>query len=918
MGSVFLRFPDGRGGKWRVPVFLAGLTLVFYWKVLFTNRAMFPWDAANFFYPYLSFVHEELRHWRMPLWDPYVMSGFPIIGDPEAQIFYPLNWFFLLFQPLSPLPYRLLELQLILHFFLAGLFMYYLALSFVKNKAAALFSAVLFPFSGAMIVHTEHLASIESIAWYPLILLLARKGLLERKTFLTVLAGFVFGIHILSGHWQHSVYLGAFLFLYFGYEACFGPLRAKLWPRWIYELIIIGSIGSALAMVQIIPTYELGNQSVRSDLTYHDVTDGSEPRYLLTLFLPNYFGGLNGVPKWYGYDLQFNYVFLTVPGCLLALLGLVETVRRRNFFWLAFTVLCIDLSFGRHGYLALFAYHLPLINLFRNMATFFDLVNLSFCLMAAVGAEALLSGSLPRMIRKYLPVALLFVLCSTAIFGLALNFATRIHGWYHMLSILAVVSLIVTAMLWKKLLPRIGQWALLGIMIFELFFYNMNQRFNAFPMDPRTFLSHDLALGQGGVLKFLRSDPNTDFKVAAFAGREWSGNGWNVWRIPGIFGWNPMTLRRYETYIKGFTNTSEYTLPYGSPDHNLASSMLDLLGTKYVTTIPSKVSQINFARTASNKFELIYEDQGWMQTYRNQNYLSRAWFFRKTYAVANEEELIGLMSSAWFNGRQVLLFEKGDLPKEMTKMAEELPTITLSPSQNSAASSGSLRLDKDCAKPLPVFADWGGKVGDSLGYDLPAPAQPGRYLLIIQYTAASQPAPTLEVELLNDAMKQHSGPFTLPSTFDWSCKKSKTADLGTFEITQVPSQLTLTSKVATGIHIFSLWLVRLPTVNSPDPESFSFEDFSVSANAISFLSRQEHEGFILLNEIYYPGWSARVDGKPVEILRSDSIFRTVYVPAGAHRLEFIFHPNHLYTGAAVSLLALTGCLGYLGIVWKRS
>ncbi len=120
------------------------------------------------------------------------------------------------------------------------------------------------------------------------------------------------------------------------------------------------------------------------------------------------------------------------------------------------------------------------------------------------------------------------------------------------------------------------------------------------------------------------------------------------------------------------------------------------------------------------------------------------------------------------------------------------------------------------------------------------------------------------------------------------------------------------------IHIFSLWLVGLPTVDPPDPESFSFEDFSVSANAISFLSRQDREGFILLNEIYYPGWSARVDGNPVEVLRSDSIFRTVYVPAGVHRLEFVFHPNHFYTGAAVSLLALIGCLGYFGIAWKRS
>ena len=188
------------------------------------------------------------------------------------------------------------------------------------------------------------------------------------------------------------------------------------------------------------------------------------------------------MPKWYAYDLQFNYVFLTVPGCLLALLGLAETVRRRNFFWLVFTLLCVDLSFGRYGYLAPFAYQVPFVNLFRNMATFFDLANLSLCLMAAVGAGALFQGALSRMLRKYLPYALFSLLGSTALLGLALSLAAKIHGWYHMLSILAVASLIVTAMLRKKLLPSIAQWALLGIMIFELFFYNMNQRFNGFPM----------------------------------------------------------------------------------------------------------------------------------------------------------------------------------------------------------------------------------------------------------------------------------------------------------------------------------------------------------------------------------------------------------------------------------------------------
>src|SRR3970282_2184150 len=134
---IFRRFavvprPDGSSGSslQGVPALLAAWTILFYWKVLFTNRRMFPWDAADFFFPYFSFVHEELRHLRLPLWDPYVMSGYPIVGDLEAQIFYPLNWLFVLLYPFYPLTFKAVEIQLVAHFFLAGLFMYFLAREF--------------------------------------------------------------------------------------------------------------------------------------------------------------------------------------------------------------------------------------------------------------------------------------------------------------------------------------------------------------------------------------------------------------------------------------------------------------------------------------------------------------------------------------------------------------------------------------------------------------------------------------------------------------------------------------------------------------------------------------------------------------------------------------------------------------------
>ena len=100
-------------------------------------------------------------------------------------------------------------------------------------------------------------------------------------------------------------------------------------------------------MVQLLPTAELSPLSIRTQVSHWDVTQGNHPSYLWTLFLPNYFGGINGVPYLRPVDPTFYYVFLTVPGCLLALVGLIEMARRKNFFWLGLILLCSILAMGK-------------------------------------------------------------------------------------------------------------------------------------------------------------------------------------------------------------------------------------------------------------------------------------------------------------------------------------------------------------------------------------------------------------------------------------------------------------------------------------------------------------------------------------------------------------------------------------------
>ncbi len=66
--------------------------------------------------------------------------------------------------------------------------------------------------------------------------------------------------------------------------------------------------------------------------------------------------------------------------------------------------------------------------------------------------------------------------------------------------------------------------------------------------------------------------------------------------------------------------------------------------------------------------------------------------------------------------------------------------------------------------------------------------------------------------------------------------------------------------------------------------------------------------FLVLCDVYYPGWQAYVDGGPADIMITDGIFRGVSVPAGDHTVEFRFEPRRLRIGIGLSLACLAGLI----------
>ncbi len=88
-------------------------------------------------------------------------------------------------------------------------------------------------------------------------------------------------------------------------------------------------------------------------------------------------------------------------------------------------------------------------------------------------------------------------------------------------------------------------------------------------------------------------------------------------------------------------------------------------------------------------------------------------------------------------------------------------------------------------------------------------------------------------------------------------------------------------------------------------------------NHVSVDVQTSRPGYLVLTDIWFPGWTCRVDGETAEVNRANFLFRAVAVPAGKHEVVFSFTPASYAWGKSISAGALAGIL-LLGIVrWAR-
>ena len=77
------------------------------------------------------------------------------------------------------------------------------------------------------------------------------------------------------------------------------------------------------------------------------------------------------------------------------------------------------------------------------------------------------------------------------------------------------------------------------------------------------------------------------------------------------------------------------------------------------------------------------------------------------------------------------------------------------------------------------------------------------------------------------------------------------------------------------------------------------------------------DGLLVLSETYASGWSATVDGDPVEIYPTDLALRGIPITAGDHQVELTYRAPWLREGVAISLLAHLALVAAVAWTWRR-
>ncbi len=533
-------------------------------------------DVVSFIYPMQIYAIDLLKNGVLPLWNPLILAGTPLMANFQSAPFSPMNFLYFIFSNIDAW-----SLQIIFQPLLGSIFLYLLLRHLQRSKWASIAGGLFYSFAGFMLIWLEWNGHSLVAAFFPLIILLTLKFLESGKNIYGILLSIVIALQIFSGYPQVILY--EFLSL--------GILGLAFNHKWILNLkkVILLSIficvGVGLASIQILPGLELLNSSQRKIEINENKWAFLPWQMVITFVAPDYYGNHSTYNYWGPADYTLSTGYSGVIVVILACLGiLVYTKEKAVKFSMGIIALALFMAFPNpltvaikeSGFLGLQAASAHRITV---------LFNLGFAILAAFGLDAILQKrvDLIKITRSlYIPIVLLFGFGIATVFmiinygkelpDLNSNLIVGVRNLLFPTGLLILASLLLFLSLrFKKFATHITLFLIL-LSLFELFRFGW--KFT--PFSPKEFV-----FPKTPVLEFLQSQEKP-FRVAAE--NVIPINMMMPYRIETIEGYDavyPVVVAKYLAVLNSNQIDAKAMGRYGSVT-NMDSPLLDLANVKYI------------------------------------------------------------------------------------------------------------------------------------------------------------------------------------------------------------------------------------------------------------------------------------------------------------------------------------------------
>ncbi len=903
-------------------IFFVIFYTAFFSPVLFSHY-LAPGDGAVYSLPnYLG---------QKSYWDLLIAGGFPLFADPQAMIWYPPAFI------LSRLPYSW-NAFVISAYVMASFFTFGYVYALTASRVAALISGLAFGMSGFMMAHLGHIMIIHAAAWLPLIiwsLEMLRRG---PSAFWFVMGTIAVACSFLAGHTQIFVYSfavsGAYA-VYAGFTLQDGRLRFLA----LASLLLL--LGVGLAGIQILPTAELSQLSLRSSYSFAEfLTYSFPPVQLLTLIFPMLFG--------YNYDPATPYFgewnsteIVGFVGRLPLMLAAVGVLARWKhsvvLFWAGVAIIAAVISLGDTTIMARLLFHVPVFNQFRAPARHFFEVSFAIAVLAGLGVAAiqrkevtgrqlnlLLSGAVLIILGcllwlllysdtvrasaakhgipdlSFVPwkniavgVPLVFFLLTLAIlYAWRRSPSSSIRG-----SVLVLVLILDIATFgwfydWHYASPKVGQLARPG---------HLNELQAVLESQNQRLLSDQ---GSGGGRDAV--PPNLS----------------KLWGLPSAGGFNPLALARVCRMLT--MDTNGYV---GETWRNAEDRSFDLMAVRYIFT----------RRVSLNSSSLTKSLDG--VSWSNENLalaLGRC--------GRHSPEAVKISLPEPVKATQLDIVSNLACSVELEEGTEVVRINLIDRNSNLyrasiVAGHDTSEWAHDCDDVKPVIRHQRAQIFESFPVARASgPCDGHRYLTTLPLNGMYEiiaielqwvgVAGAISIEKLSLTDKEGGNSQPVNRKMIDSDRWQYVGDSGSSRIYEnrqafprawlVPRVLKLTPEET--LKAIKTSLLPDGTVYNPTESALVEEPVSLEANGdhpkgsaeITYSSDSTMEirtssstpAFLVLSDVYYPGWQATVNGQPTRLYQTNFALRGLVVPSGNSEVQLRFRPSSLYFGMAVSATSL--------------